>query len=154
MPGNLENSQHRKEQRPHFKRFTRAQYHAYFLSFSKTAQAHHIHTLNWRKRLLLLPAFLLFLFLRPCNASPSPDADAVASASASASAAPERSLVDSGYSRTANYIMKTAMKLPPHILPTLDEIASSTTSTTERNPAAPKEEFRSLFLIKKWEKCV
>jgi hypothetical protein len=35
---------------------------------------------------------------------------------------PERSIDDSDFSKTANYIMKTAMKLPPHILPTLEEL--------------------------------
>ena len=49
-------------------------------------------------------------------------AAAVAKASAEAAADPERSILDSGYSRTATYLMRTAMKLPPHILPTLDEI--------------------------------
>ena len=39
----------------------------------------------------------------------------------------ERSMVDSDFAKTANYIMKTAMKLPPHILPTLDELDSKTT---------------------------
>ena len=51
-------------------------------------------------------------------------ADAGAEASALAGAAPEaeRSILDSGFSRTATYLMKTAMKLPPHILPTLNEL--------------------------------
>ena len=35
---------------------------------------------------------------------------------------PERSIDDSDFAKTANYIMKTAMKLPPHILPTLEEL--------------------------------
>ncbi len=34
----------------------------------------------------------------------------------------ERSIQDSGYSITAQNIMRTAMKIPSHILPTLDEI--------------------------------
>lgn len=34
----------------------------------------------------------------------------------------ERSALDEGFARTASYLMKTAMKLPPHILPTLDEL--------------------------------
>ena len=59
-----------------------------------------------------------------------------AAADSDANPDPERSSVDLGYSRTANYIMKTAMKLPPHILPTLDEIAS----TTPRNPTSTAEE--------------
>ena len=37
-------------------------------------------------------------------------------------AAPERSTYDSGYTKTANFIMNTALKLPPHILPTLEEL--------------------------------
>ena len=36
----------------------------------------------------------------------------------------ERSVQDSGYSIMAQQVMKTAMKLPPHILPTLDELDS------------------------------
>ncbi len=47
------------------------------------------------------------------------------------SAAPERSNLDSGYARTATYIMRTAMKLPPHILPTLDEIDGATSDGVE-----------------------
>jgi hypothetical protein len=37
---------------------------------------------------------------------------------------PERSLPDSGFANTANYLMRTAMKLPPHILPTLNELSN------------------------------
>ena len=48
----------------------------------------------------------------------------------------ERSSVDSGFSRTANFIMKTAMKLPPHILPTLEEIEGGTKQRSK------KQEFR------------
>ena len=43
-------------------------------------------------------------------------------------AAPERSIYDSGYTKTANFIMNTALKLPPHILPTLEELDGSKVS--------------------------
>ena len=41
---------------------------------------------------------------------------------ASRSVTSERSIQDSDFSLRAQQVMQTAMKLPPHILPTIDEL--------------------------------
>lgn len=43
----------------------------------------------------------------------------------------ERSIQDSDFSLRAQQVMQTAMKLPPHILPTLDELEPSTSESRE-----------------------
>jgi len=40
----------------------------------------------------------------------------------------ERSIQDKGFSLKAQRVMQSAMKLPPHILPTLDELDPTTSS--------------------------
>ena len=60
------------------------------------------------------------------------EAEASALPEPAALAAPERSIYDSGYTQTANFIMNTALKLPPHILPTLEELDADQNKLSNR----------------------
>ena len=69
-----------------------------------------------------------FNYVTPDNNLLDLNASAYALPEPAALAAPERSIYDSGYTKTANFIMNTALKLPPHILPTLEELDGSKVS--------------------------
>lgn len=77
-------------------------------------------------RILTIDPFLdSYNYATPDNNLLDLNASANALPEPAALAAPERSIYDSGYTKTANFIMNTALKLPPHILPTLEELDGS-----------------------------
>lgn len=114
--------------------FTAAFFIPYFLCFT-------IGTYKPKKRLLvfqmnifrgtLRPAAWMVVFLigsttcQEDDFTPS-DQEGVASALPvpMALASPERSMYDSGYAQTANFILNTALKLPPHVLPSIQKKAA------------------------------